>query len=89
MTPFPGTPLYDRLHASGRLLHEDAWDLCTLFDVNFRPDGMTVEELEHDFRMLVSELYSESATAGRRKAFQRQLRQARKQERTEQGGRYE
>ena len=86
MTPFPGTPLYDRLLESGRLLHEDAWELCTLFDVNFRPDGMTVAELEHDFSMLVSELYSESATAGRKQAFRHQLRQARRQERAEQGG---
>jgi radical SAM superfamily enzyme YgiQ (UPF0313 family) len=86
MTPFPGTPLHDRLEQSGRLLQPNAWELCTLFDVNFRPDGMTVEELERDFRMLVSKLYSESATAGRRKAFSRQLRQARKQERAEQGG---
>ena len=79
MTPFPGTPLYDRLEKSGRLLRKDAWELCTLFDVNFRPDGMTVEALERDFRVLVSELYSEPETARRRKAFQRQLRKARKQ----------
>jgi len=81
LTPFPGTPLYDRLEKSGRLLHEDAWELCTLFDVNFRPDQMTVEELERNFRLLVSELYSGSATAGRRRAFFHQLRQARKHER--------
>ena len=88
MTPFPGTPLHDRLEQSGRLLQPNAWELCTLFDVNFQPDGMTIEELERDFRMLVSELYSESATAGRRKAFSRQLRQARKQERARKAGRY-
>ena len=86
MTPFPGTPLHDRLGQSGRLLQPNAWKLCTLFDVNFRPDGMTVGELERDFRILVSELYSESATAGRRKAFSRQLRQARKQERARKAG---
>jgi radical SAM superfamily enzyme YgiQ (UPF0313 family) len=83
MTPFPGTPLYDRLESAGRLLHEDAWELCTLFDVNFRPDGMTVEELERNFRLLVAELYSEPATDGRRKAFLRQLKQARVKEREE------
>ncbi len=83
MTPFPGTPLYDRLESAGRLLHEDAWELCTLFDVNFRPDGMTVEELERNFRLLVAELYSEPATDGRRKAFLRQLKRARVKEREE------
>jgi radical SAM superfamily enzyme YgiQ (UPF0313 family) len=35
MTPFPGTPLYDRLLAEGRILHPNRWDLCTLFDVNY------------------------------------------------------
>ena len=35
MTPFPGTPLYQRLLAEGRILREGAWELCTLFDVNF------------------------------------------------------
>ncbi len=37
MTAFPGTPLYARLKAEGRLLIEGAWEQCTLFDVNFRP----------------------------------------------------
>ena len=45
MTPFPGTPLHDRLEQSGRLLQPNAWELCTLFDVNFQPDGMTIEAL--------------------------------------------
>ena len=40
MTAFPGTPLYERLKAEGRLLIvEGAWEQCTLFDVNFRPCG--------------------------------------------------
>ncbi len=42
MTAFPGTPLYDRLRKEGRLLKENAWELCTLFDVNFRPTSMSV-----------------------------------------------
>ena len=36
-TPFPGTPLYSRLKREGRLLREEAWEMCTLFDINFRP----------------------------------------------------
>ena len=32
LTPFPGTPLYDRLKGEGRLLHEGQWQRCTLFD---------------------------------------------------------
>jgi len=45
-TPFPGTPLYARLAAEGRLLQERFWDRCTLFDVNYQPTHMTVGELE-------------------------------------------
>ena len=59
-TPFPGTPLHDRLKREGRLLRERYWDRCTLFDVNYRPKQMSVEELEAGFRWLASELYSDS-----------------------------
>ena len=58
-TPFPGTPLYNRLKHDGRLLQERFWDRCTLFDVNFRPAQMTVEELEEGFRWLATEVYSD------------------------------
>ena len=68
-TAFPATPLYDRLRKSGRLLNETAWELCTLFDVNFRPDRMTVKELEDSFLCLVKELYSAEATKARRASF--------------------
>ena len=74
-TAFPGTPLYDRLQQSGRLLNDNAWELCTLFDVNFQPERMTVAELEGNFRWLTQELYSEQATKQRQQGFYRQLRQ--------------
>ena len=45
LTPFPGTPLYTRLAREGRLIEDGRWDLCTLFDVNFRPAAMTPDEL--------------------------------------------
>lgn len=77
MTPFPGTPLYDQLRREGRLLREDAWELCTLFDVNFRPTGMSVEQLEAGLRKLVERLYSEESTRARRSGFVRRLREAR------------
>jgi radical SAM superfamily enzyme YgiQ (UPF0313 family) len=76
MTPFPGTPLYDRLKREGRLLREDAWELCTLFDVNFVPQRMTVQELEQNFVSLAGDLYGEAETRRRRAAFYRQLRGA-------------
>ena len=58
-TPFPGTPLYRRLHREGRLLQERFWDRCTLFDVNFVPKNMTVDELESGLRWLFGEIYNE------------------------------
>ena len=58
-TPFPGTPLYERLKRDGRLLTERYWDRCTLFDVNFRPKNMTVDELEDGFRWLAREVYND------------------------------
>ncbi|MFQ5972202.1 MAG: radical SAM protein, partial [Alphaproteobacteria bacterium] len=59
LTPFPGTPLYRRLQREGRLLEERFWDRCTLFDVNYRPKNMTVEELEAGLRWLFLETYNE------------------------------
>ena len=37
LTPFPGTILYNQLKKENRLLRENYWDRCTLFDVNFNP----------------------------------------------------
>ena len=76
MTPFPGTPLYDRLHQEGRILEEGAWELCTLFDVNFRPDKMSSKELEDGFRDLAENLYSEEATHSRHNHFRQQFRRS-------------
>ena len=70
-TPFPGTPLEARLRQEGRLLHDGQWDRCTLFDVNFRPTGMSAEELRAGFRGLVERLYREDLTKWRRENFNR------------------
>jgi radical SAM superfamily enzyme YgiQ (UPF0313 family) len=85
-TAFPGTPLYDRLQQSGRLIDETAWELCTLFDVNFRPDGMTAQELENNFLWLVQELYSADATRARRASFFHMRRESGKNARLRVGG---
>lgn len=70
-TPFPGTPLRERLRSQGRLLRDDAWEQCTLFDLTFEPQNTTVSEFEQRFRWLVGELYSESFTRQRRSNFRR------------------
>lgn len=68
-TPFPGTPFYEQLKREERLLRDRAWEHCTLFDVNFIPRGMTVEELRSGFRGLVTRLYGEAFTQRRREHF--------------------
>ncbi|MCC7010266.1 MAG: B12-binding domain-containing radical SAM protein [Acidobacteria bacterium] len=73
-TAFPGTPLYERLRREGRLIREGAWELCTLFDVNFRPTHMSVADLETGLRDLAARLYSDEATRERRRRFFRRRR---------------
>ena len=74
MTPFPGTPLYARLKREGRILRERAWELCTLFDINFQPGKMSVEELQAGFLKLAGQLYSAEETQRRRSGFKRRLK---------------
>jgi radical SAM superfamily enzyme YgiQ (UPF0313 family) len=69
-TPFPGTPLYERLQREGRLLRDGAWELCTLFDINYRPERMTPAELRHGFIGLGTRLYSPELTERRRAHFE-------------------
>jgi radical SAM superfamily enzyme YgiQ (UPF0313 family) len=76
-TAFPGTPLYERLKREGRVLRDGAWELCTLFDVNFTPANMTVGELEGGLRRLAKELYSEDSTRQRRERYFERLRHLR------------
>jgi len=74
LTPFPGTPLYHRLKAEGRLLRDRAWELCTLFDINFQPRNMSVSKLQSGFLALAKKLYSAEETATRRRKFKTALR---------------
>lgn len=77
LTAYPGTPLYERLRAEGRLLEETAWEKCTLFDVNVQPLGMSVHELERGLVDLGRQLYSAEAKRARVGAFRRHSRLAR------------
>jgi radical SAM superfamily enzyme YgiQ (UPF0313 family) len=69
LTPFPGTRLYGRLAREGRLLYPGAWDRCTLFDVNFRPRGMSVEELEAGVMALWGDTWNAEAFAARKRQY--------------------
>ena len=76
LTAFPGTPLYDRLLREKRVIEPGRWDLCTLFDVNYEPKGMTREELKKGLYWLGEHLYSAEATQKRREGFHRQWKMA-------------
>ena len=74
LTAFPETPLYRRLKSEGRIIRDQAWELCTLFDINFEPLGMSRDELQAGFLRLVKTLYSDQETNHRRSSFKRRLR---------------
>ena len=64
-TPFPGTALHERLQREGRLLQDRGWSHYTLFDVTYRPDSMSVDELEQGFRDVLAAVFSREATLER------------------------
>lgn len=76
-TAFPGTAFYQRLLEEGRLLQQNAWHKCTLFDVNFRPTHMSADQLASGFRHLGIQLYSREFSAWRRESFNRSLKERR------------
>ena len=69
LTPFPGTALYRRLRSEGRLLRERYWERCTLFDVNFVPRRMSVEDLEQGLEYLMGSLYTAEEVHRRRRLY--------------------
>jgi len=67
ITPFPGTPLYTRLAAEGRLLH-DAWWIDPRYRYNqvpFRPKRMAPQELARLCLEARREFYSWGSIAAR------------------------
>lgn len=66
-TPFPGTALFKRLSGQGRMLPDRSWESHTLFDVTYRPDVLTPDQLERGFRNLVAMTFAAGPTARRRR----------------------
>ncbi len=65
LTPFPGTPLYQRLEAEGRILTRDWSKYNGRADVVFQPGQMSPEELLGGFRYAVRRFYSPRSIARR------------------------
>jgi radical SAM superfamily enzyme YgiQ (UPF0313 family) len=56
LVPYPGTPLYDRLEAEGRILTKD-WSQYTLDNVVFQPKQMSREDLLEGTHQIVKTFY--------------------------------
>lgn len=56
MTPYPGTALFRRLQAQGRILHT-RWDEYDTRHVVFRPLGMSADELEAGYWRAYADFY--------------------------------
>lgn len=57
LTPYPGTPLRERLKKEGRIL-TDQWDLYDMEHVTFVPKGMSPERLQDGFEWINSSFLS-------------------------------
>jgi radical SAM superfamily enzyme YgiQ (UPF0313 family) len=64
VTPFPGTALYKRLAAEGRILTRN-WELYDGQHVVFQPKGLTVRELEEGTEIAWKHAYSYRAILSR------------------------
>jgi radical SAM superfamily enzyme YgiQ (UPF0313 family) len=56
LTPYPGTGLYARINAEGRLLHRQ-WDMYDTRHTVFRPTRMTPEKLEEGYWRAYHDFY--------------------------------
>ncbi len=59
LTPYPGTPLFERLEKEGRILTKD-WSKYNRKNVVFEPKNMSKEELERSFKKIYNEFNSAS-----------------------------
>ena len=57
LTPYPGTPLYDRLEKEGRIVTKD-WSRYNQVDVVFEPKNMAMKELYEGTRKVSREFYN-------------------------------
>ena len=65
LTPYPGTPLFQKLDAQGRILTRDWRKYNGRADVVFQPNQMSVDELLAGFRYANQRFYSLSSVAKR------------------------
>ncbi len=64
LTPFPGTPLFDELESSGRIIHKD-WSSYDMNHVVFKPTNMSPEELQQGYAWSLKYLASPTSILAR------------------------
>ncbi len=64
LTPFPGTPFFDRMKKEDRLLHED-WALYNAENVVFKPARMSPQELAQGSELVWQAFHREQSQAAR------------------------
>jgi radical SAM superfamily enzyme YgiQ (UPF0313 family) len=76
MTPYPATPLYDRLLQSGRLTRPKHWLDFRPFRMAYTPDKISIDQAEAEVREAWTRAYSPRAIAdGLRRIRKRPLRE--------------
>ncbi|WP_435018621.1 B12-binding domain-containing radical SAM protein [Tundrisphaera sp. TA3] len=65
LTPYPGTPLFARMEAEGRILHRD-WGKYDTGHVVFRPNHLTAEQLAEGYAWCYRRLFSHASIWRRR-----------------------
>ena len=63
LTPFPSTPLYNRLAAEGRLIRPKHWLHFDAFTMDHAPKGISIEDTEAELKHAWSVSYSPSTNA--------------------------
>jgi len=63
LTPYPATPLYDRLAAAGRLTRPKHWLEFKPFTMSFTPLGLTTEQAEDEVRQAWTSSYGPQSIA--------------------------
>ncbi len=63
LTPYPATPLYDRLASTGRLTRPKHWLQFQPFTMDFTPLGISAEQAEDEVRQAWASSYSPATIA--------------------------
>jgi radical SAM superfamily enzyme YgiQ (UPF0313 family) len=67
-TPLPGSRLYEKLKSEKRLIKNDGyWEKCTFLDVVFKPNKISVKELEEGFVWAYKQIFNKHAFVKRAK----------------------